>query len=167
MAVTQDILRTWRGPRKVIRGLLADGPREDRALAYLIVACVLIFVAQWPRLSRAAAGFDVPAGAAVPELQQLMTYALFVWVMVVPLLLYGVAGLSHVLAKAVGGRGTFYAARLALFWSLLATIPLWLLQGLMAGFLGPDAPGTRLVGAVWLAGFGVIWALSLFEAEAG
>jgi hypothetical protein len=30
------------------------GRREDRALAMLIAACLVIFVAQWPRLSREA-----------------------------------------------------------------------------------------------------------------
>jgi hypothetical protein len=29
MAVTADIVRTWRGPRAVMRGLLAQGKREE------------------------------------------------------------------------------------------------------------------------------------------
>ena len=56
MAVTTDIMRTWRGPRTVMRDLLNHGQREDRALAYLMAACIMIFIAQWPRLSRIAAG---------------------------------------------------------------------------------------------------------------
>ncbi|MFT5631517.1 MAG: hypothetical protein ACI9HB_002698, partial [Gammaproteobacteria bacterium] len=30
MAVTTDIMRTWRGPRAVMRDLLDQGQREDR-----------------------------------------------------------------------------------------------------------------------------------------
>ena len=164
MAVTTDILRTWRGPRKVMREHLAAGPREDRAIAYLMAACLLIFVAQWPRLSRLAAGFDLPPGAEVPEMTRLLSYELLAWLMVWPLMLYGLAAVSHILARALGGQGTFYTARLALFWSLLATTPLLLLYGLMAGFLGPVA-GTRLVGGIWVAAFAVIWFQSLREAE--
>ena len=164
MAVTTDIIRTWRGPRAVMRDLLADGKREDRALAYLIVFCLLVFVAQWPRLARQAAGFDLAPGAEPRDLLQMMTYELFAWITVWPLLLYALAGLSHLLAKLFRGRGTFYTARLALFWSLLASVPLLLLYGLMAGFLGPVA-GTHLVGATWVAAFLWIWVQSMREAE--
>ena len=165
MAVTADIIRTWRGPRAVMRDLLAMGKREDRALAYLIVFCLLVFVAQWPRLARQAAGFDLAPGAVPRDLLQMMTYELFAWITVWPLLLYGLAGLSHLVAKLFRGRGTFYTARLALFWSLLASVPLLLLYGLLAGFLGPVA-GTHLVGAAWVAAFVWIWLQSLREAEA-
>lgn len=164
MAVTADILRTWRGPRAVMRDLLSQGKREDRALAYLIVFCVLVFVAQWPRLARAAAGFDLLPGAEPRAIGQLMTYELFAWLTIWPLAFYAIAALSHLIAKVFRGQGTFYTARLALFWSLLASVPLLLLYGLMAGFLGPVA-GTHLVGAAWAVGFGWIWLQSLREAE--
>ncbi|MDP5084837.1 MAG: hypothetical protein NWQ23_05395 [Yoonia sp.] len=164
MAVTNDIVRTWRRPRAVMRDLLAQGKREDRAIAYLMISCFLIFVAQWPRLSRQAAGFELPPGAEVPELDRLMTYEFFAWLMVWPLLLYFLAGFTHLVAKVVGGKGDFYGARLALFWSLLATTPLLLLYGLAAGFVGPG-PQTNLVGALWIAAFMIIWIQSLREAE--
>ena len=54
MSVALDILRTFRAPRAVLRKRIASGAREDRALAILMGACLLIFVAQWPRLSREA-----------------------------------------------------------------------------------------------------------------
>lgn len=164
MAVTRNILRTWRGPRPVIRELLSEGRREDRAIAYVMVACILIFVSQWPRLAREAAGFDLATGAEAPDLQMTLTYALFAWIVVAPLLLYMLAGVTHLLAKAVGGKGSFYAARIALFWSLLATAPALLLYGLLAGFQGPVA-STQIIGALWLFAFVLIWGLSLIEAE--
>ncbi|MCB5197997.1 Yip1 domain-containing protein [Loktanella sp. DSM 29012] len=164
MAVSTNIMRAWRRPRQVMRELLDQGKREDRAIAYLFVFCILVFIAQWPRLSRRAAGFELAPGAEPPELSQLMTYELFAWLMVWPLVLYGLAALSHLVARLFGGQGSFYSARLALFWSLLASVPLLLLYGLMAGFLGPAA-GTQLVGAVWLLIFGYIWLQSLREAE--
>lgn len=164
MAVTRDIIRTWRNPRGVIRGLLDDGRREDRAIAYVMVACILVFVSQWPRLARQAAGFDIAPGSDAPDLQMTLTYALFAWVIVAPLLLYAVAGASHVVAKVVGGQGSFYAARIALFWSLLATAPALLFYGLLAGFQGPVV-STQIVGLLWLLAFLTIWSLSLWEAE--
>lgn len=155
MAVTADIMRTWRGPRAVMRELLDQGQREDRALAYLMAACIIIFIAQWPRLSRLAAGFD-GNGAEAPELSQLIAYEFLGWLMVWPLMFYALAAVAHVVAKIFRGQGDWYSARLALFWALLATTPMALLYGLMAGFLGPVA-GSNLVGVLWLLSFVVIW----------
>ncbi len=166
MPVTQDIVRTWRGPRRVMRDLLAQGRREDRAIAYLMISCFLIFVAQWPRLSRQAAGFELAPGAEVPELDRLMAYEFLGWLMIWPLFLYILAALTHLVAKVLGGKGDHYGARLALFWSMLATVPVLLLHGLMAGFVGPG-PQTNLIGAIWVAAFAIIWFQSLREAESG
>ena len=54
MAITQNISATYRGPGRVVRRLLDMGPREDRALAYLMAGCLMVFVAQLPRLAREA-----------------------------------------------------------------------------------------------------------------
>jgi len=107
MAVSSDMMRTWRQPRAVIRKLLSMGHREDRAIAYLMVACLLIFIAQWPRLSRRAAGFDLPVGAEVPELVQLMAYEFLAWLMIWPLGMYLLAAIVHIVAKIFGGKGTW------------------------------------------------------------
>ncbi len=164
MAVTTDIVRAWRNPRAVMRGLLDAGRREDRALIFVMGACFVIFVAQWPRLSRRAAGFDLAPGAEVPELSQLVAYEFMAWIMVWPLMLYFLGSLLHVLAKAAGGKGSFYSARLSLFWAMLATTPLALLYGLSTGFLGQVA-STQMVGVIWIAGFIAIFGASFYEAE--
>lgn len=164
MAVTNDIIRTWRGPRAVMRDLLAQGPREDRAVAILYAACIVIFVAQWPRLSRTAAGFEIAPGAAPREMSELLTYELFSWIIIWPLILYGLAAVSHLLALALRGKGTHFRARMALFWSLLASTPVLLLYGLTAGLIGPGLQ-TNIVGGVWVVAFGTFWVQSLREAE--
>ena len=158
MSVTKDITATWRRPRAVIRRQLAGGIREDRALAYLMGACLLIFVAQLPRLAR-----EAHLDATIP-LDARLQAALLGWLMMAPLFLYGLAALSHVLAKVFGGQGSWFGARLALFWSMLASTPLWLFHGLVSGFIGPGGALT-LAGVLLLAGFGVMWVLSLAEAE--
>ena len=97
MALTQDILATYRGPRAVMRKHLGLGLREDRALMFLAIACVLIFVAQWPRLRREAFLDD-----AVP-FNALLGGALMGWLFIAPLALYAIAALSHPIARALGG----------------------------------------------------------------
>lgn len=160
MSVSRDIVATWRGPRRVMRRLLDQGRREDRAVVILLGACFLIFVAQWPRLQREA--MFAPEGA--PPLEAQLGITFFVMMMIWPFLAYVIAALTHLLARVVGGRGSWYSARLAFFWALLASSPAWLFHGLVSGFIGPG-PAEQWVGAGLLLAFGTIWGMSLWEAE--
>lgn len=156
MAVTTDILRTWRGPRAVMRDLLKMGPREDRAIAYLMVACLLVFVAQWPRLVRTAE----LTGA---EFDRLIAYEFMGWLMIWPLLFYALAGLIALVMRVFGRKLPGHAARLALFWSFLAAAPMGLFYGLLTGLNG-NTTATQLIGAVWMAAFLVFLVQSLRQA---
>lgn len=158
MSVSQDMIATWRRPRAVIAKLLAMGVREDRALAFLMGACLLIFVAQWPVLSRQA--FEDPS---VP-LQARIGGALMAWLIWVPLIAYAIAAITRMVAAIVGGKGSFYTARLAFFWTLLATTPGWLFYGLVAGFIGPG-PAKTVVGAILFFAILAIWGICLRESE--
>jgi len=164
MAVTSDIMQTWRTPRQVMRKLLDQGRREDRAIVYLMVARVLIFVAQWPRLSRIAAGFEPSPWPVEINFEGMMTYTFYALVVMLPLAFYGLAAIARLVAMLFGGHGSWYSARLALFWTLLATSPLLLLHGLARGFVGPGVQA-NLVGFIWLAGFALLWFQSVLEAE--
>ena len=159
MAVTRDIMRSYWRPRAVFRRLLSAGQREDRAIAILAGACLVFFVASWPRLAR-------QAQETGEDLTMLLAYAMFTTLFILPLLLYGLAALARVVAKIVRGKGTWYTARLALFWSLLATTPVLLLWGLTQGFIGPGAEADA-VGLLWFAVFLLFWSINMREAERG
>jgi len=159
MPVTRDITATYRGPAKVVARLLDMGPREDRALAFLMAAVALMFIAQWPWLAR-------KAHMTGEELNGLLAGSLFGIVMIGPLLFYGIAAISHLIAKLMGGQGSFYGARLALFWALLSSTPLILLYGLTKGFIGPG-PAEQAVGVLWCLVFGWFWLSGLRQAEKG
>lgn len=157
MSVSQDIVATYRRPGTVVRRLLARGQREDRALAILMAACLMVFISQWPPLSRQAHldGVDV---------NPLLGGALLAWLIIAPLILYALAAGSHLVAKPLGGQGTFYGARLALFWALLAASPLFLLNGLLAGFVG-SGPGPKAVEFISFVVFLWFWFAGLRAAE--
>ncbi len=159
MSVVADMAATWRAPGRVIRRRAGDEAREDRALAVLMLACALVFVAQWPRLMR-----EAMLGGG--ELNPLLGGALFAWLFIMPMVLYGLGNLSHLAARALGGRASAYQARFALFWALLAASPAWLLWGLVAGFVGPG-PAMQASGAVALGAFLVFWLLGLRAVEWG
>ncbi len=156
MPVARDIAATYRGPRRVMRRLLAMGPREDRALVILMAACVAVFIAQWPRLSR-------EAHLTGQELNPLLGGTLMAWIFIAPLLFYTMAFLSHLVLRALGRTCDAFATRLALFWALLASTPLILLHGLVAGFIGPGIE-LQIVGALWLVIFLWFWLSNMREA---
>ncbi len=158
MAVSSDILRTWRHPRRVVADLLDQGRREDRAIAFLMAGCGLIFVAQWPRLARVAH----ETGDA---LSKLVAYAMVAWILFWPLVFYAVAGLSWLALRLAKRRIPAFSARLALFWAFLAATPAGLLYGLQTGLNG-QGPAAHVVGAIWIAAFFWFWAQGLRAAVA-
>jgi hypothetical protein len=160
MALTTNIIRTWRGPRRVMEGFLTDVPSEARAFGFLVVGCFLVFVAQWPRLSRRVAGFEAVPTDEPPVMEQLVAYEFLSWMVVWPLFMFLIAAIIHAVGRALKRSMTPYQVRLSLFWSFLAASPLLMLHGLMAGFFGYGSE-TTIVGAAWLAGFSWILAGSL------
>ncbi|SHM19532.1 hypothetical protein SAMN05443432_105142 [Roseovarius litoreus] len=159
MPVTSDIAASYRRPRAVMRRLLSLSENEGRSLAIAMAGCVVVFVGQWPRLAR-------EAHMSGQELNSLLAGALLAWVFIVPLVLYVLAAFSLMVLKLSGARATGYRCRLALFWAFLAASPLVLLNGLVAGFVGPGA-GLQLVGFLWLVVFLWFWLSNLREAGWG
>ncbi|MCT4577395.1 YIP1 family protein [Donghicola sp.] len=148
MSITRDMVATYRNPGQVFTRLSAMGQREDRALFWLIAACGLTFVGQWPKISR-------EAFLNGQDFTESLTGPLMAWVFFAPLLFYILAGLLHLVVRIVGGKGKSYGARLALFWGFFASVPLLLLYGLTEG-LAPGS-GVAIVGALWLVAF--VWFL--------
>jgi hypothetical protein len=157
MTVTTDLVATWRAPRAALRRHLARGQSEPFVFTLLLVFLILAFVGQWPEASREAFLAGDPSAAPRILGRGLAVLA------TIPLW-YGLAALSRIVAGALGGRGTWYAARVALFWALATVSPLMLLQGLVAGMIGPG-PGLWLVSGVVGIAFLWLWLTMLHEAE--
>lgn len=158
MAATRDIVATYRGPGQVMQRLLAQGQREDRALIYLMVGCLLVFVGQTPALAR-------QAFVSGQELNILLGGSLMALIFVMPLLLYALAAVIWLIARVCGSKVTGFGSRLVLFWAWLAAAPITLLRGLTLGFVGPGLEAT-LVEVVWLACFAWFWLAGFRAASA-
>ena len=159
MTVSTDMVATWRRPREVLRRHLARGRSEPFAFSLLLVFLILAFVGQWPIAARAA--FLAGEPSALPRILA-TAYGVLILIPVA----YAVAALSRLLGRALGGQGSWYSARIALFWALAAIGPLLLLQGLVAGMIGP---GPALSAVTWIGGLAFLWlwATLLHEAERG
>ena len=128
MSVVADIWLSYRKPDQVGRERLAR-TSEASALACLMGAVLLIFIAQWPRLGREAhfdpsVPFDARLGAALLGI-----------VFILPLVAYVFSGVLWLVQRAFGFGLTGLQVRAALFWTFLAVTPLWLVHGFLSGFV--------------------------------
>ena len=116
--------------------------REPQVMFFALLACGLIFVAQWPGLSRAAT-IDTSV-----TFEQRMGGAMFGIMFLLPLILYGCAAVLKLGLRLSGANVPGILVRLALFWSLLTVTPLMLLQGGLSAFFGVGScvAGLRVCG---------------------
>ncbi|MEF3047710.1 YIP1 family protein [Pseudotabrizicola sp. L79] len=157
MAVTTDIVASWRNPRASVRRHLARGVSEPFAFTLLMVFLVVAFVGQWPQASREAFLAGEPSAAP-----RILARA-FAVLATLPFW-YILAAVSRLTARLMGGQGSWYSARISLFWALATVSPLMLLQGLVAGMIGQGAAygaTTLLVGVA----FFYLWLSMLYETE--
>lgn len=156
MSVTNDIFATYRGPARVLRRRIEASQGEAGALMTLMVACIIIFVSQWPWLSLQA---QIDPSRGVSER---IAYALFAWVFIWPLAFYVIALATYVLLRVFKSVSTAFEHRMALFWALMAAVPLWLLWGMMRGIIG-ETPAVDIVGFAAFAAFVIFWSTGLRE----
>lgn len=159
MALTADIILGWRKPRQVLRRHLMRGKSEAFAFSLLVTFLLMAYVALWPGLSRLSV-----LHPEVPLIQRMFAAALAVLASIP--LWYLLAALSHLIGRRLGGGGSYYGARLALFTALLTVTPAMLLQGLVGGLIGPGRQ-LDILGIIVGAGFFWIWLSMLAEAERG
>lgn len=157
MSLIPDIVESWRAPRRVMRRHLGRPQSEAFAFTFLFTFLFLAFVAQWPVAARLS--FLQPE---VPLAQRMFAAGLGL-LATIPLW-YGLAALSRLLARALGGAGTWYSARMALFWALVTISPAVLMMGMVISFLGQGTQANALgllIGVVFL----LFWGNMLREAE--
>ena len=131
MSVVTNICQTYYMPVKTYSKLFRSGPSEKKNLAYLVFACIISFVAEWPAQSRQAFINKQPV-------DELMGAILLSNLFLLPLIFYLVSVIIYLCAKIL--RSSILAAelRLIIFWAYLAATPILLLVGLVEGFLGKD-----------------------------
>lgn len=148
MSLTQNIVATYKGPRKVFRRLLAGAPDETRVLIFALLAGVMIFVAGAPFQAR-----EAQLNPTSP-LEARLYWSGFLWVMIFPIFGYLVAASWWLLSRLLAPHITGYGLRLSIFWTLLAASPVFLLTGLVAGFIGS---GPQLQLMLWVSMAIVLW----------
>ncbi|MBP0481831.1 YIP1 family protein [Sagittula salina] len=168
MAVSSDIAAMYRRPAAVVRDKLARVVSEPRALAYLMAACGLMFVAQMPGAVRRVwqrdpASWEADRQAFQEAVQPELGATLLGMVILLPLFFYLLALIIFAVARLFRSSVAGWDVRLVTFWALLAATPLQLLAGLTSAFVGAGT-ALNLVGVLWVVVF--LWFLSTGVREA-
>lgn len=158
-----DIAAAYRDLPGAAERKLAEQPRDPQLLVWILIASIMGFVAGLPGALRYAQSLEQPV-------EGVLSGRLFAAIFMTPLLIYLAGFVSHLTARAFGGQGSFWSARVAVVWAVAVAIPLVLLGGLvqaLAAATGAPAAMT-LAGAVSVVtalGFLWIWAQFLAVAE--
>lgn len=160
MSISREIIVAYKGFGASMRRQITANPGEERLLIYLVMAILIFFIARVPSLLEAS---------ALAATEEVSSIAIFMVNLVssfffAPLLLYGIATLSHLLAKLFGGKGNGYRSRLALFWSLLVVSPLALVSAMLQSALPFEWLQLALSIVIFLV-FVVAWGASIRVAE--
>ena len=159
MSVVSNVLYTYRSPSKAFEHMYARPANEATSLGYLMGACFLTYVAQWPYLARQAHLEEF-------NLQTSLAASLLAWLLIAPLLLYTLAIVLYFFHKLFKGSKSSAQIRMGLFWSFLAATPIMMLFGLVKGFLG-DGTAESIVGFFWFLALCYFTFCALLRAKGG
>ena len=159
MSVVSNVLYTYRSPSKAFERMYARPDSEATSLGYLMGACFLTYVAQWPYLARQAHLEEF-------NLQTSLAASLLAWLLIAPLLLYTLAIVLYFFHKFFKGSKSSAQIRVGLFWSFLAATPLMMLFGLVKGFLG-HGTAESIVGFFWFVAFSYFIFCAVLRAKVG
>lgn len=156
--MVERLLTAWNDLRGSMRWLLSRDPREGTLLAMAMASGVIAFLGRAGALWLSPEAAELGEAALRGRLQNELAAALFFRT----LMLYLVAGLAGLVARAFGGHGSWKASRAATFWAALLAAPVLAAGELLAAPLPPLA---ALAAAV-LAQLAFAWAFAACFAEA-
>ena len=160
-----EIINAYGDLRGSMRKQMDRAPGEEKLLALLVFGCFVIFLSFLPRLF---------ATDLSQTSDQSMAGGVIMWFFVVmfflPLMLYGVAWVSHLICKAFGADSPNFNARHALFWMLAVLSPALIAKAMFGSFfiqLGGDLGQGMLhvLNVLLLLAILRVWGAMLAEAE--
>jgi Na+(H+)/acetate symporter ActP len=137
MSLLLDIVAAYKAPKREMRRHIDNVIAEEQTLFFAMLFGGLSFLAQLPDIAKRAHITEQSLSA--------MAGAQFIAsVFMMPLLMYGIAAISHLIMARFGGQGDHIGARRALFWAGVVTAPVLLLSAVVNTFV----PDLRMIGAV-------------------
>lgn len=155
------MLGAWADLRGSMRAELDRPPSEGRLLFFVMVANLFRFAG-----AAMALGFG-PLAMTIPEdeVTARIAAAFVVNILFLTLLFYAMAATGGALARSMGGTGTWYDCRAALFWAALVAAPAVLGAKLLSLVLA-GWPEAVVGGVEMLGGLAFAWTTAHCFAEA-
>ncbi len=159
------IIGAYGGLRESMRREMARKVGEEHLLALVSYGSFVVFLSFLPRLFatdlRANPDQSIAAG---------VTVWFFAVMFFFPLVLYGIAALSHLIAKRFGAKGPYFNARHALFWMLAVLSPVLIVKAMLASVVMQIGGGWTpvllgVLNLLLLLAILRIWGAFLAEAE--
>lgn len=113
------VLTAWLDMRASMRSILDTDPGEGRILSFAMISGVVLFAAQVLELYAIAARSELRGGPDPMEVAS----GFMALVIVRPLMLYALAGLVGLVARAAGGQGSWRDTRAAVCWAAVVQAP--------------------------------------------
>lgn len=110
-----------------MRKQLDKNPGEEGLLALLAFGCFVVFLSFLPRLFATDLSQSPDQSIAAGVIMWFFVVMFFL-----PLLMYGIAWISHFIAKAFGATSSNKSARHALFWALSVLSPILIAKAMLA-----------------------------------
>jgi hypothetical protein len=125
MTLISEINASYRTPKLEMRRQIEDGIREEQTLFFALLFGLLSFLSLLPEIAKRAyiMNDSLPALAAAQFIAS---------VFMMPLLMYGIAALSHIILAKFGGQGDYVGTRRALFWAAVVTSPVILASSVLS-----------------------------------
>ena len=123
-----NLFGAWRAPRASMQKMLASGAGEERAVALAAFSAVILFLGSLPDTIQSAQQQG-------QEVSSVVGLRLGIALFFMPLVLYALAALGHLVFRALGNTGSFLIGRLSCFWALVVSGPAILLGALGEVFL--------------------------------
>lgn len=128
MTLISEINASYRAPKMEMRRHIKDGIREEQTLFFALLFGLLSFLSLLPEIAKHAYIMD-------DSLSALAAAQFIASVFMMPLLMYGIAALSHIILGRFGGQGDHVGARRALFWAAVVTSPIILASSVLSIYL--------------------------------
>ncbi|MEL6767872.1 MAG: Yip1 family protein [Pseudomonadota bacterium] len=158
---TGRIFRAWIDPRATMRGVLDAEPGEGRILMFAMTSGALLFAAECLRIMMQAA-----SGAAAPDQLSATFAASFTALLILrPLMLYGLAAVTGLVARRFGGKGSWRDTRAAICWAALTAAPVSFVATVAEVLLSRTGVAFLSLGPVGVAAFAGMMAYCVAEAH--
>ncbi|MEO0426260.1 MAG: Yip1 family protein [Pseudomonadota bacterium] len=160
-SLTGRIFRAWKDPRTTMRGVLDANPSEGRILMFAMASGVLLFMAECFRIMLQASR----SGAALDQLSATFTASFVALLVLRPLMLYGLAALTGLIARRAGGTGSWRDTRAAICWTALTAAPISVLATFAEVLLIQAGIAGVSLGPIGVAAFAGMMAYCIAEAH--